>query len=212
MTPAQRLKTQIKKKRRWLKRRLHTLPLWYQEPEFIFIHINKTGGSSVEKALNLPFEHLTALEKIDEVGEETWQQKFTFSFVRNPFDKVFSHYRYRVKTNQTNLKKNPLSFSDWVRLSYGEQVPYYYDNPRMFMPQCQWLCDQSGSIIVDKVYRFENLSTDFKALSEKFNLKVSLPHLKASKKVDYTPHYDLETRDIVEQRFKQDLLAFNYKF
>lgn len=212
MTTAKQLKKKIKSKRRWLKRKVHTFPLWYKEPEFIFIHINKTGGSSVEKALKLPFEHLTALEKMNEVGAEKWAQKFTFSFVRNPFDKVYSHYRYRVKTNQTKLQQKPLSFANWVRLSYGEQDPYYYDNPKMFMPQSQWLSDNDGTILVDKVYRFETLAADFNAFSQAFNLHVTLPHLKASKKVNYATFYDADTRAIVEHRFKQDLLAFDYKF
>jgi len=30
---------------------------------FVFIHINKTGGSSIEKTLKLFHEHKTALEK-----------------------------------------------------------------------------------------------------------------------------------------------------
>jgi len=28
--------------------------------DFVFIHINKAGGSSIEKALAIPFEHKTA--------------------------------------------------------------------------------------------------------------------------------------------------------
>jgi len=35
---------------------------------FLFIHINKTGGSSIEQALKIPQEHATAAEKIAELG------------------------------------------------------------------------------------------------------------------------------------------------
>lgn len=40
----------------------------------VFIHIHKTGGRSIEKSLNLPFEHKTALEKIDEMGKQRWDE------------------------------------------------------------------------------------------------------------------------------------------
>lgn len=208
----QALRKTFKAKRRLVKRKLHTFPLWYQEPDFIFIHINKTGGSSVEKALNLPFEHLTAAEKKAEVGEQKWQDKFTFAFIRNPFDKVCSHYRYRVKTNQTKLQDNPLSFADWVRRSYYEKDPFYHDSPKMFMPQSQWLSDASGNIMVDQVYRFENLEKDFHDLCQRLDLDAQLPHLKASKKVDYRTYYDEGTKDLVANLFNEDLMAFDYRY
>lgn len=212
MSLANTLKKSFKTHRRKLKRKIHTFPLWYDEPEFIFIHINKTGGSSIEMALNLPFEHLTAVEKINQVGQEKWNQKFTFSFVRNPFDKVYSHYRYRVKTNQTRLKNKPMSFSDWVKVSYSEKDPYYHDNPKMFYPQSQWLCDRDNNLLVDQVYRFEKLHDDFNQLRTKFNLEVRLPHLKASSKVDYRDYYDEATQQIVQKHFASDLQRFGYNF
>lgn len=208
----QKLRKTFKAKRRVLKRKLHTFPLWYKEPDFIFIHINKTGGSSIEKALKLPFEHLTAAEKKAEVGEQKWQEKFTFTFVRNPFDKVCSHYRYRVKTNQSKLKDKPLSFTDWVRRSYLQQEPFYYDNPKMFMPQTKWLYDQNGEVMVDHVYRFENLDRDFKELTQKLKIDAQLPHLKPSKKVDYRTFYDGPTMEIVTELFNKDLEEFDYQF
>ncbi len=208
----QSLRKAFKAKRRFIKRKLHTFPLWYKEPEFIFIHINKTGGSSIEKALKLPFEHLTAIEKKAEVGAQKWQEKFTFAFVRNPFDKVCSHYRYRVKTNQTKLKERPLSFADWVRRSYYEKDPFYYDKPRMFMPQTKWLSDVDGQIMVDQVYHFESLEKDFKNLCQQLNIDAQLPHLKASKKVDYQAFYDEPTKDIISHLFSEDLKHFGYRF
>lgn len=48
---------------RKIKQKLHTMKHAHTD-KFIFIHINKTGGSSVEKALNIPSEHKTALEII----------------------------------------------------------------------------------------------------------------------------------------------------
>ena len=79
---------------------------------YIFIHINKTGGSSIERALDLRFEHMTAREKRVDVGPRRWQTAFKFAFVRNPWARALSHYRYRVQTNQTGLGNEHLAFRD----------------------------------------------------------------------------------------------------
>ena len=56
---------------------------------FIFIHINKTAGTSIGRAVGLPNKlHLTAREIIDRVGEEAWRKAYKFAFVRNPLSRL----------------------------------------------------------------------------------------------------------------------------
>ena len=106
---------------------------------FIFIHINKTGGSSIKQALGAKFQHKTAMEKIEELGLKVWQRKFTFAVVRNPWDRVVSQYHYRTRTNKTGLGEHPVEFARWVELAYKDQVPQYHDVPKMFAPQLDWI-------------------------------------------------------------------------
>jgi len=180
--------------------------------KFIFIHINKTGGSSVEKALNIPLEHKTALEKIEEVGWDSWNQKLTFTIVRNPWDKVVSHYHYRVKTNQTNLGDKHIEFKEWVKRTYGSKDDFYYDNPKMFMPQIDWIVNKNGSILVDEIVHFENLNGEFGMVQKKLGINKPLPHVKKSNRGNYRDYYDTVTIEIVRKWFERDIEAFNYQF
>jgi len=181
---------------------------------YAFIHINKTGGTSVAKALGIPFiQHLTAREIISDVGEELWDSAFKFAFVRNPFSKVVSHYNYRVKTNQTGLKTNNISFREWVKRTYGHDKDYfYYDKPKMFMPQVEWLKDNKDQLNVDFVGRFERIQTDFNIVCSMLGIYKDLPHLKKSTKKDYRGYYDTETVDIVHDWFQEDFEIFRYRF
>lgn len=179
---------------------------------FVFVHINKTGGSSVERALRLPFRHRTAREIRDEIGERQWAKRFKFTFVRNPWDKVASHYHYRITTNRTGLRTNPIPFPEWVRLAYEEQDPRYFDNPRMFMPQLDWITDQTPEILVDFVGRFERLSEDFAHVARIIGRPTELPHLKRSENRDYRLQYDDRTAEIVAEHFAKDIAAFGYSF
>ncbi|MCW8107255.1 sulfotransferase family protein [Alteromonas ponticola] len=180
--------------------------------KFVFIHINKTGGSSVEKALGLPFEHKTALEKIEQMGRRNWNKKITFAVVRNPWDKVVSHYHYRVKTDQTNLGNKHLDFKQWVKRTYGENDPQYYDQPMMFMPQLDWIADRDGKLLVNEIIRFENLSEEFNRLAEKLGVTATLPHVKRSNRGNYRDYYDDETQQIVADWFAKDIKQFDYRF
>ncbi len=179
---------------------------------FVFIHINKTGGSSIESALGLPFRHRTAAEMRHIIGERRWARKFSFTFVRNPWDKVASHYHYRIGTNQTELAVRRISFSDWVKKAYGDQDPTYYDARDMFMPQMDWITDQDGKVIVDFVGRFEKLNEDFRLVCERIGSSAKLPHLKKSRRRDYRSLYDTEACDVIRERFSADLKYFGYEF
>ena len=180
---------------------------------FIFVHINKTAGSSIEEALGLRFRHRTARQIIEEIGPGKWRECFTFAVVRNPWDKVVSHYSYRVETNQTGMGDGKMGFADWVRESYGRRNPVFHDKPLMFMPQVDWISDEKGRILVNFVARFENLQADFDTVCERIGRQqVPLPHRKQSKHGDYRDLYDAETRGIIGDWFRRDIEQFNYTF
>lgn len=179
---------------------------------FVFIHINKTAGSSIEKALKLAFEHRTALQKIEELGRQEWDRRFSFSIVRNPWDKVVSHYHYRVKTNQTDLGRHTIPFQEWVKRAYGEREAAYYDQPRMFMPQLRWIADAEGKILVSFVGSLENLQMDFELICHRIGVEARLPHVKKSNHRPYQELYDEETREIVAREFAEDIETFGYSF
>ena len=179
---------------------------------FIFIHINKTGGSSVAWALKLPFEHLTAQEKIELVGDRRWDRCLTFTIVRNPWDKVVSQYHYRLKTNQTDLNDETIPFDECVRQAFSKRDSFYHDNPKFFLPQTDWITDQNGRILVDEIVHFENLDAEFSQVMKKLGKRITLPHLRKSKHGHYRDYYDTETAAIIHDYFQKDIENFGYSF
>lgn len=180
--------------------------------DVFFVHINKTAGSSIEEALGLPFQHLTAREMRELVGSERWEQGFSFAFVRNPWDKVASHYHFRVKTNQTGLGQDPIGFNDWVVRAYGERDSRYYDQPKMFMPQVEWIDDERGVCLVEFVGRYERLEKDFATVCERTGRGGELPHLKSSDRPHYEELYSERAAEVVARRFRRDIERFGYEF
>lgn len=181
---------------------------------FIFIHINKTAGTSIGNAIGLPIKHhQTAREVIARIGMDQWDAAYKFTLVRNPWDKVVSHYEYRRKRNKTGLANNEIAFPVWVKKTYGpDKDPYYYNNPKAFQPQVDWLKDDDGNISIDYIGKFESINEDFKQIKNAIGIDAELPHLNASKRSGYRHYYDEETREIVSRWFHEDIDSFGYRF
>lgn len=181
--------------------------------DHVFIHINKNGGTSISQALQIPQEHYTALEKRSRVGMKTWDRKAKFSVIRNPWDRIVSLYCYRLKTNQTNLSDLNISFEQWIALTLVEQHSEFFDKPKMFMPQTDWLVDEKDNIIVDHILRFEYLLEDFKDFTVKLGLtNVVLPHVNRTKRATYQSYFNAKTKHIVETFYLKDIQTFGYSY
>lgn len=195
-----------------LKRLALDLKERYAQP-FAFVHINKTGGTSVVRALGIRFQHLTAQELREKLGDDRWESRYTFSFVRNPWDRAVSLYHFRVKTNQTGLGDHPIPFADWARACFRDRDPRFLNKPKMFAPQTDWLAGPNGEIDVDFVGRFERLSDDFEVVCEAIGRDgLSLPHLKSSSRGDYRSYYDIDAIDAVGDAFASDIATWGYAF
>lgn len=182
------------------------------EKDFIFIHINKTAGSSISSLLDMDRMHLTAFTIRNILAEDAWQEKFKFSFVRNPWDRIVSQYHHRYGKNQQNLQNREIDFQTWVKEVYQEGNPEFINFHTMFMPQLNWITDPDGKIIVDYIGRYENLQEDIAFIKDKLKIEKPLPHLRSSKRKHYSSYYDDVTKNIVGDYFKKDIEYLKYEF
>ena len=66
-----------------------------KKTNFVFIHINKTAGTSINDNIKMYAKpHYTVKEVQEKIGPD-WFHAFTFTVVRNPYDRVVSQYVYR---------------------------------------------------------------------------------------------------------------------
>ena len=113
--------------------------------------------------------HFTAREflKYGRISEEAFESYFKFGFVRDPWDRVVSTYKYfriggEFKRFVCDVLPNSLMKSDY----YGYFV----------RPQYEYLYDDKGECMVDYVGRFERLAEDFQIVRAKVGLGAELPH------------------------------------
>ena len=182
--------------------------------DFVFIHINKTGGTSIVDITKKPFrKHLTSKQVIKTIGKQRWEEVFKFCVVRNPWDKVVSHYKHNKKMNVTNMAASQVSFEDWLDQTIGPNQNYHYEyRPQMFLPQVEWIKNDQDEIDMDRIIRFENLSAEFKEVAEKIGIEPNLKHLNKTYKSHYKDFYNDKTRQMVADWYKEDIEYFGYTF
>ena len=88
---------------------------------FIFVHVQKTGGVSLEDVLSSHYSdtsswhgrHGHARSGLDELGIDRWKSYFSFGFVRNPWDRLVSYYsmiRAQIDALPPEERKSPRPF------------------------------------------------------------------------------------------------------
>jgi hypothetical protein len=199
------------------------------ENKFIFTHIGRTGGGSIENALidygskkphkspyflNNPkiveFEasqHWTSIEEKRVLGDKIWKQCFKFTIVRNPWDRIVSQYKGHV------IKEVPgLSFEQYLYKSFVEKISH--DDLRFIQPCMDWITDEDGNMLVEHIGRFETLQEDFDIICEILKIpKTILPHInKDPNKEHYKNYYTPELVELIAEAFEKDIKQFNYEF
>jgi len=190
--------------------------------KIIFIHIPRTGGTSVEKVLmgKIPnyknfceefcwgvsgceMTQHWPLYKILEFCQADKNDYFKFSFVRNPFDRLVSVFCYL----KSFYEKRHSSFDGWLRFvcDKAESSNYRYDSHEA--PQSTFFQRDD----LDFLGRFENFEKDFSAVLEKLEISAKIPHINQShRNKNYMDYFNKEARKMVENAYRTDFELFEY--
>jgi len=209
--------------------------------KFVTVDIPKTGSRSLRETfqpLNIIdvigppdpednfYQHATA-ESIRTGFKEfkwDWNEYTKYAIIRNPWDRMYSHFNYFK--NQLELKK----CKDWETFdpatvhqikSADALFSRFPDDKTAFIrlldnwpSQQQYLCT-SETLLVDKIYRFENIRTIFDEIKSVCNITQDIEFAHANKgnyKTDSTELYDNELVDIVAKKEKYIIDRFGYKY
>jgi len=141
---------------------------------------------------------------------------FSFSSVRNPWDRAVSMYFSSIEDPETkeSIKKHYKIDKDFPFDLFCEFLLERKDDP-YFIPshnQIRWF---AGKYPPREILRFENIEHEFAKMVENHNLvtvKPNLPHKNKSKHTHYSNYYNSETKKTIGEIFEEDIDTFKYLF
>ena len=203
----------------------------------LFIHIPKTGGTSILRSLPMAkatWDHMdkSILKEFNksQYVEFPWYNSFAkhipysymdsniiqsynkiFSVVRNPWSRLVSLYNYtfseRMKSSIGTSYFQDFLFWD----EFLDRMDSYVEDLNFFCnhPYDQWACQEKWLGLKVDVLRYECLNYD---LNRYLGKSIRLEMVNTTKKVDYKSYYTNEQRDRVEKWFQRDIDRWGFSF
>jgi len=191
----------------------------FYESKTIFIHIPKTAGVSLVKSIfgDVTLEGHRSVSFYKQVFGKIYSDFFTFTIVRNPWDRLYSSYKFLQKGGINIHDKNAFEthlsiykdFEDFVLNGLNEKI---ISKITHFIPQHEFICDKNGKIIVDYVGKFENLNKLVDKINDILKSEFKLEHHNKTNKKDYKDIYTTEMIEKVHQIYQKDIDIFEYNF
>ncbi len=195
----------------------------FEASNSIFIHIPKASGVSVAKSLygNMAGGHMAMRDYELAFGPHFLRKAFVFTFVRNPWDRLHSAYRFLAKggMNRADVQWAAAhaayleSFEGFV--TDGLQVPTIAESIHI-VPQTHLLFSPVyGYDAIDFIGRFENLRDDFETVCTALgatDAELSHENRTAGEKEDYRSSYSDDMRAAVGEFYRTDIDLLGYSF
>jgi hypothetical protein len=196
------------------------------QKRFLFVHIPKTAGNSIQSVLRDYSEDDVVALRAEQDGVERFG-------LRNPMYKIRKHStlaEYRAALGEA--KFGDLYKFTCVRNPWDRMVSYYFTptqkpaawDPKKFrkvisraLPVADYLRLEQGKKDpfgnVDYIMRFENLADNFRTVCAALDISpVPLPQYNRSSREHYSKYYDHELRELVRARFDAEIERFGYAF
>ena len=189
--------------------------------KWVMLCTPRTASTSISKMLDLRVEggvgvnapgryfgHIPARVLRQEIGEDAWENMFTFGFVRNPWDRLVS---IAARINPGVLASNAV-FEQWMRYGCLDNNGAVHFAAGGF--PIHWSC--SSFVMPCKfIGRYETLAQDMTTICRVLGLP-QVPPWRNDERLErgkpYWEYYTEHSRAWVDQFYHQDIVNFGYRF
>jgi hypothetical protein len=218
--------------RLWNKSQILNHPHVQLDRGFVFIHVPKTAGTSLRKALGITASLSTSrhdsAREIMPFIKRIAPKTISIAFVRNPYDRFVSLYSYaRMDESLYHSAKNPKqapfgkhhdydilsdkSLEQCAELLVQGKLGDPEQTLTIWHPQVEWLTDRQRKLMVDYIGRVESLDADLQNLHKLHGIVIEpIPWLNKSSDHEKNVPFTKRTRDLIRLYYKRDFEMLGY--
>jgi hypothetical protein len=201
---------------------------------FVFVHVQKTAGTSITEVL-APFALRPTATRLNRLAsdlglvrdwrrhhfrihaplrqaerilpQEVFESFYKFAFVRNPWDRLVSWYAYILQDRSHRRHRAVRRLPDFESFVNAELA-------RTRSAQWWMLTGHDGRLGVDFVGRFENLERDMTEICQRVGIPYEpLPHVNRTvTRAPYQTYFTPGLARRVGERWAREIEAFGYTF
>jgi hypothetical protein len=159
-------------------------------------------------------KHTRANQVRNLVGETIWESYFKFAFVRNPYARTFSVYRFLKRWRNWDGSAAMANFATFEDFLLSDMFKNNAGPDSIFLPQHTWIEDINGNSLLDFIGSVETISEALATIADRIDVKLDntvVPVKNDSGDPDeFRKAYSEAAIEIVNQRYKRDFLLFGY--
>jgi len=187
----------------------------------IFIHVPRVAGTSISRAIyGRTLGHFCA-EEIQRRLPGPFERLFVFGFVRNPWDRVLSAYRFAKSGGTEHMRVfRPDQYRipefdnferflfEWLAIQNVNCLDFVFQEQRRF------ICDSENRILVDHLGKIEMIDRNIQFIEGRLHRTIPLKKLNyTSDGMGYIKHYrNQDMIELVRTIYGKDIELFDYRF
>lgn len=210
----------------WLQkgRRTPLLTEWNLERRTLFVHVPKCAGSSVYKALDMPFPKIGAHIPIAAYRQQLgpmFPMFESFSFARNPWDRFVSAFHYIAFHGELEDERKVALYLFGDNPDFGKFISRFAQDDRFarlvmtfqhFRPQAHFLFSANGTVRTANIFKIEDGLDQLENLGLIDAGSADPVRERASDRGDYRTYFDQSGRRAIERHYACDIEQLDYQF
>lgn len=203
--------------------------IWSDSRKLCFIHIPKTGGTSITESYEtrmlfgdvllggVPFaeglqkiyrerygihKHSGVRQIVKLVGMERFEQQYSFAMVRDPIDRMISFYQWLRRPDifaHLDDELRPLSQADGIASFVEMARPSFYT-------QSQYVTNLDGEVIVSELFPVDRMDYAVESISKKIGVELKTRHGNKSEKLDFD--MSAEALEMINEFYASDVTLY----